>query len=354
MSGCFAALQVAYARHGIATYPLGADKRPAVKRFNRLGVVASAQLALRFRDADAGGFVAGARNRLTIVDIDSADDRLVVEMQARFGSTPLQVVTPSGGRHLYYRHRGEVRRVKPLVDVDILGAGPVVAAGSIVAKGRYAIERGSLDDLASLPPLRSDAAARPLGRSHASTAVAEGCRNSTLWRRCMVEARTSSTVEELEARAQILNEALCSPPLPHDELVKTVTSAWRYQIEGRNWVGRETSVFITFDEIDKLMPNPDAVVLLLKLRAEHLGMRDRFALSPAAMAKARFIPGWNERRFRLARDCLVEAGRLIVLHAGGAGRGDPSLFSLTAERRGQFQPYNTNRHLPLPPGGRHA
>src|SRR5262245_12687346 len=72
----FAGIQAAYAAHGVATYPLSNDKTPAVKAYDRIGAPYSAQLALRFSHAKAGGFFAGRRNKLTVVDIDSPDDRL--------------------------------------------------------------------------------------------------------------------------------------------------------------------------------------------------------------------------------------------------------------------------------------
>ena len=101
-------------------------------------------------------------------------------------------------------------------------------------------------------------------------------------------------------------------------------------------------MYVDRSEIGVLVKNPDAAVLLLLLRSEHYGLRDEFAIAPAAMAKGCVIPGWNERRIRTARDYLLEAGRLVLTHAGGAGRGDPSRFGFPSEGV-QFQPYNTNK-----------
>src|ERR1700674_3344004 len=110
MTGRFCAMQKLYADHGIATYPIGENKKPVITNFQRVGLKGSRALAEKFTNADAFGFVAGERNRLTIVDVDSNDEALVYEVRGRFGDTPLQVITPSGGRHLYYRHNGERRR----------------------------------------------------------------------------------------------------------------------------------------------------------------------------------------------------------------------------------------------------
>src|SRR5215470_2788332 len=98
MTGRFAAIQAAYAAHRLPTYPLTADKTPAVKYYDRIGGRYSAELALKFADAEAAGFCAGGRNGLTIIDSDSTDVRLVEEIEGRLGRSPLHVVTPSGGR----------------------------------------------------------------------------------------------------------------------------------------------------------------------------------------------------------------------------------------------------------------
>src|SRR5262249_6690823 len=145
---------------------------------DRVGAKGSEQLAMKFPATLAAGFVAGRRNRLTVIDIDSADDRLLDEIQGRFGTTPLQVRTPSGGRHLDYRYGGEGRRIRPFPDVDVRGAGNVVAALSVVPKGRYEIERGSLDDLAALPPVRQEQQQRPAG------SIPKGQRNLSLFEFC--------------------------------------------------------------------------------------------------------------------------------------------------------------------------
>src|SRR5665213_1727372 len=60
----FPALQAAYARYGIATYPLRADKTPAVSGYRHIGAPYSAELAMKFPDATAAGFVAGRRTVL--------------------------------------------------------------------------------------------------------------------------------------------------------------------------------------------------------------------------------------------------------------------------------------------------
>src|SRR5262249_2047876 len=141
----FATIQREYAARGVVTYPLGEDKRPAIRAYDRVGRNGSAQLATKFADATAAGFCAGPKTKLTIVDIDSHDDQFVGEVRARYGASGFEVRTPSGGTHIYYRWNGERRRIRPLPNADILGAGNVVAGMSVVPKGKYEIVVGDLD-----------------------------------------------------------------------------------------------------------------------------------------------------------------------------------------------------------------
>src|SRR5438477_230821 len=61
------------------------------------------------------GIVTG--HRVTVIDIDDAG--LIDEMIRRFGATPLQVGTPSGGLHLYYASSGErCGTLRPSLPVD--------------------------------------------------------------------------------------------------------------------------------------------------------------------------------------------------------------------------------------------
>src|SRR5262245_5446336 len=78
----FADLQRVYADHQVVTYPLKQDKAPAIRGYDRVGAKGSQQLAIKFPEATACGFIAGRRNGLTVVDIDSPDDRLVDDRPA--------------------------------------------------------------------------------------------------------------------------------------------------------------------------------------------------------------------------------------------------------------------------------
>jgi hypothetical protein len=329
----FSTIQAMYAAHNVVTYPLSASKAPAVKCYNRVGAQGSAQLARKFADATAAGFVAGRRNRLTVVDIDSHDHRLVDECLARFGVTPLQVVTPSGGRHLYYRHNGEARRIRPLPDVDILGAGNVVAAGSKTPKGRYQIERGSLQDLDRLPRL---AASPAPPQAHAL--IPEGKRNATLFNYCRSVVGHCDTLDQLLDAARTWATSRLetgADPVSDAEVIKTCTSVWRFRAGRKLFMQHivESPVF------DRLIASPDVWTLCSYLMIEN-GPKAKFMIADG-LGEAR---GWPRRLVPACRKALLDMG--VVRCVRPPRKGAPGLYRWSTNDLPELV---GNPHSPLSP-----
>ena len=55
-AGVFQTSQPQYAAHRIATFPVGVNKRPAVRGYPRIGLRASTELASKFADAARAWF----------------------------------------------------------------------------------------------------------------------------------------------------------------------------------------------------------------------------------------------------------------------------------------------------------
>src|SRR5262245_48884495 len=125
MSGIFAEWQPRYAERGVATFPVSGIKVPRVLNWQKVGLKGSAQLALKFADADAFGFQCGRRNRITLVDIDSPDEQVVGEAIELFGESPIIWRTGSGNHAMPFRYNGEKRRIRAVPDlpIDLLGSG---------------------------------------------------------------------------------------------------------------------------------------------------------------------------------------------------------------------------------------
>ena len=314
-SGVFAKYQPRYAEQKVITFPVGRDKKPAIKNWQRLGPKGSAQLAIKFSDSDTFGFALGPPSGVTILDVDTKDESVLHEAQSRWGVSPYVVAT-GGGYHAYYRYGGERRHIRPLgpdLPIDVLGGGYAVGAPSIATKGQYQIIRGTLDDLQKLPPLHVmlDELRKP---------IPQGKRNQSLFRLGLEQAAHADDFETLMDVMKTRNMD-CTLPLPEAELESVARSVWKYETEGRNLVGRGKAVVLPHSLIDRVMAeSDDAFLLLTILKRRHWG-RD-FALANAMAAAL----GWGISRWRMARDILVRLGIIACLHEGGLGPGDPPIY----------------------------
>lgn len=328
MSGVFAEWQPRYAAHGITTFPViidGKDKKPAVKGYLKLGSSVSDQLALKFPRHDAIG-LACRRNRITVLDVDTTDERVLADGLGRHGPTPFIVRSGSGHYQAWYRHNGERRRVRPdpTRPIDILGDGFVVAPPSRGSKGRYEIIHGRMEDLDSLPSMRALAEPEPadidVAAPQAFSAAGEK-RNDTLWRQCMRMARACPRIEDLMEKAMSHNQAAFYEPLPADEVLKIVASAWNYEVQGKNWYGHGARVVMEHAVVDDLAAaEPLAYALIGILRRHHWGRT--FALAKAFADSL----GWSLPAFKKARTVLVQRGLIECIHAGGRGPHDPPMY----------------------------
>src|SRR3982074_679541 len=111
----FAQWQPIYAEHGLSTFPVrivAGAKMPMAKNYLRAGRHYSARLAEQFPDAQAFGFALGARTKITVLDSDSNDDRILADAMSRHGKTRLIVRSGSGNFQAWYRHNGEGRHIR--------------------------------------------------------------------------------------------------------------------------------------------------------------------------------------------------------------------------------------------------
>src|SRR5262249_46021104 len=143
-------------------------KRPAVANYGKVGLPGSAELASKrqFADTDAFGFMTGPRSKITVLDVDTGDEKILANALDHHGQTALVIRSGSGKFQAYYRHNGERRRIRPWrgLPIDLLGSGGyVVAPPSKSAKGQYEIIQGNLDDLERLPVIHKLAFEKPEG-----------------------------------------------------------------------------------------------------------------------------------------------------------------------------------------------
>jgi bifunctional DNA primase/polymerase-like protein/primase-like protein len=343
-TGLFPRSQPAWAEQKVATFPVTVTaevKKPGIRGYGKVGLRASRELAAKrqFARADALGFMAGPRSRVTVLDIDAADERLLADALDRHGKTPFIVRTASGKFHAYYKHAGERRRIRPWPDrpIDLLGVnGFVVAPPSLTARGAYTIIEGRLEDLDQLPPIRGIEDLRKPGAEHSArtrekvprsagflsppaeySAPAPGQRNNWLWRECMKRARSCDTLDALLDFARTCNHGF-TYPLQEDEIMTIATSAWNKTQDGSNRFGQH-GAWLAVEELNCMMQDQDAFFLLAFLRT-HNGPWANFMCANGLTEKF----GWSLPRLRTARSRLIEMGYIRPVRQ--AGRGHPARF----------------------------
>jgi Bifunctional DNA primase/polymerase, N-terminal len=334
MTGIFAAWQPAYAARNIPTFPVlisAETKRPAVRGYLKLGLDYSRQLATRFPANDAFGFAPGRRSKITVLDIDSSDERVRDHAFARHGEPAILVRTLSGHWHGWFKYAGEGRRIRPWPQhpVDVLGGGYVVAPPSRGAAGSYEFIVGGLDDLDRLTTLRSLDLPPPKSAGQRAPAhIPDGVRDDTVFRRLLHEAKSCDDFETLLDVGRTINMN-CVPPLPDAQIVSKAKQVWHYETTGRNWVGRRARASTDREEILALSRNPAAALLLSLLRVSHPMPDKVFAIDQVETAK---LLGWNRRTLCSCIQALIEAGRLTCVQRGA--RGHPHQYRLAVVRTG--------------------
>ena len=302
-SGLFAEWQPRYAELGFATFPV-TEKRPAIRGYLSVGLATSQQLAIKFPKSNSFG-LACRKSGITVLDVDAPDERLLADALSEFGPSPFIVRSGSGNWQAWYRHNGETRRIRPNPSrpIDILGDGFVVAPPSEAAGGRYIIIEGSLDDLERLPAMRRPATTE---RSQVVTSqrIESGTRNKELWRACMRAARDCDEITELMRSAIEMNRAMFYEPLPDDEVLRVIASAWSYELSGSNKFGRAGRVEFDAKEVDELVcSDPDAFLLLTVLRRHH-ARGEKFLIANAMHETM----GWRRQRLTAVRSRLEQRG----------------------------------------------
>jgi len=324
MRSVFSKWQPEYAAHDIATFPVGKAKKPGIRGWQKVGLRGSAELATKFADADAFGYVTGRRSNVTVLDIDTTEEKIAEDAIRQHGQPAIITRTASGKFHHLYRYNGEHRRIRPWPElpIDLLGDnGYALAAPSKIAMGTYEIIHGHLDDLDRLKPMAAAPAVAPLPVQWRGMRQGDG-RNRALWERCMRTGAGTSLDRMLEI-ARNANQSF-KEPLTDPEVVKVATSAWQRDAGGLNFFIRPRIMLDhdAYDELDK--SNPDALRLLLRLQRFH-GGDDRFALAKPMAASM----GWDIRRWKAARAALVDVGLIRCIRPGGRGPNDPPIYAWT-------------------------
>ncbi len=335
--GAFLDAAPAWAAAGIVPLPITPDgKRPMVRGPETFGRPAALKIAAKPKFANAAlGFWCGHFNRLTVVDIDSPQDSELSYALDVFGPSPIIAETPSGGRHIYYRHDGERRSIRPIEGhpIDILGGGLCVAPPSVrPAGGRYAFLRGGVPDVPNLPkicvgalqklqhaPSRADddiqsSRGQPT-RFHQLGRVPKGERNVQLFRYCNSVVGCCDDLDQLIDAARTWADSKCAEPLHDAEIVATAYKVWKYQ-GGRKRVMQN---IVEGPLFQRLIADVEVWALYAYLATEN-GPAAQFMVADG-LGLAR---NWPRRMVPRARRALLDMGAIkCVRHPR---KGTPGLY----------------------------
>jgi RecA-family ATPase len=237
---------LAYLRHGRPVFPCGQDKAPLTAHgFKDASADPETVAAWWGRWPDALiGLPTGQITGTVVLDVDRREgidgDDALAALAARLGPLPetVEALTPSGGRHLYFKHPGRpvpcsASRIG--LGLDVRGdGGYVIAPPSVNGAGSWEWEASNPPALAELPapwaallaePHKAD---DPRAKAGANDPIGEGRRNAHLAALAGALRRRGASLEALRAALHAENEARCRPPLDGREVDRIAESVGRY------------------------------------------------------------------------------------------------------------------------------
>jgi hypothetical protein len=285
---------------------------------------------------------------LTVIDVDQPGEKALNKAVDRFGQPGAISRTRSGGFHLFFRANGERQRIRlDGLPIDLKG-GSSRGYAIVPNTDRYQWLVGGPDAIAAKSELPKLEGLQERPGALTSAPIPQGQRNDTLFRHLLgiASGLTASDPEEIE---RTLFEAGLRftatghfPPLPEAEVKKTARQVARYVASDSLIAPGQPCIVIGADARAALEHDPQSFLVYAVLRENH-ALRDSFAMPYE----------WLQRRFRVGRQraivlrkCLIDAGLVEVIHAGGRGPGDVTLFKLVPVLRVSREDHNSTNTPP--------
>ncbi len=248
---------VSYARdYGMAIHPLRMrDKRPATENGLKDATTDVDQIDQAWRampNLNIGMATGKPSGGIIVIDVDVDDEKgydgleYLRKWERERGELPetVMAITGRGGTHLFYRANREIRNTaNEEHHIDVRGdGGYVMVAPSIHPNGRevqwendpedYAFADADENVYAFIESLKPRHERRGEGGEHERFTlpekIGEGGRNATLYKyACSLQSK-GRTDEEIRDAVHGANLTRCKPPIPVDEVDRTVDSALGY------------------------------------------------------------------------------------------------------------------------------
>ena len=249
---------VSYARdYGLAVHPLRMrDKRPATENGCKDATTDVEQVDLAWRampNMNIGVATGKPSGNIIVIDIDVDDDsgydgmEYMRKWEREHGELPetVMAITGRGGTHMFYRVDREIRNTaNPEYHIDVRGEGGyVMVAPSIHPNGNEVEWENDPEDypfadadanvyafIESLKPKHEGRSGEEVERERFTLPdrIGEGGRNATLYKyACSLQSK-GRTDSEIRDAVHGANYMRCNPPLPKDEVDRTIASALGY------------------------------------------------------------------------------------------------------------------------------
>ena len=260
-------------------FPCGPDKRPLVPHGFKAATTDPATVRTwwgQWPDALIA-VPTGEHTGIVVLDPDvrpgiDGNDTLYL-LEERHGKLPptVEALTPSGGRHIYFRHPGQpvpcsAGKLGPGLDVRGDG-GYVVVPPSRNGAGGWEWEASNPSEPAELPvawisllvaPRHEEGPRRP-----EDTPIGEGQRNAHLTSLAGAMRRRGASADALRGALHAENEARCRPPLGAAEVDRIAASVHRYAPgeEAPGDAGGPGAIRIVDGELGRIVAESEAALL---------------------------------------------------------------------------------------------
>ena len=242
---------LALAKFGLRVFPcIPKDKLPLIKAWQNEASTDSEKIAAwwaQWPNANVG-VCGGAASGVVFIDIDvkpgQGGEESLADLEAKHGKLPdtVVVLTPSGGRHYYFKHPGghvkSQNKVFPGIDCKADG-GYVMGVGSVYHDGRvYTYELSSVLGEVEMAPVpswwleivRSKAeVAASTSAARVDGEISKGARRPHLMSLAGSMRRRGMEAGAILAALKETNTIRCNPPLSDADVQKMVDGIMKYK-----------------------------------------------------------------------------------------------------------------------------
>lgn len=240
---------VQYINLGLAVFPLRyMDKTPLTKNGCKDATTDAAIVKAwwqKWPNANIGIATGSKSGGLVVIDLDIDENKgldgyhTLRDWERENGALPdtWQSITGRGGNHIFFKTLRQVSNRTGLLDgVDVRGdGGYIVAPPSVHKNGKQyqweqAPDEYEIADANEIVFKLLDTKREELTNEFkVPDIIQDGKRNHTMYKyACSLQAK-GLTDEAIIAAMQIENEKRCNPPLPDEELLRTINSALKFE-----------------------------------------------------------------------------------------------------------------------------